>query len=1461
MNIGEISAATRFYQFKVQTMRLTRLCQTKEIVTINGKFPGPAITAQEDDRIVVKVINMTPYNTTIHWATVYGPLIVYPKASVPYPFKKPFYEHTVLLGEYWLKNVVELEQHVLESGGPPPPADAFTINGQPGPNYICSSKDVYEIKIVPRKTYLLRLINAGINMESFFTIANHRLTIVEVDGEYTKPFTTERVMLVPGQTMNVLVTADQAIGRYSIAMGPYESAKNVKFQNTSAIANFLYFGALPNSVTLPAKLPIFNDNIAVKTVMDGLRSLNAVDVPKDIDDRLFITIGINVNKCNSENPIDKCQGPREGRLAASLNNISFVEPKVSILEAYYKQLEGYFTLDFPTTPEKTYDFVNGAPNDIANDTQAANGTRAIVFEYGSRIQIIFQNTGTLTTENHPIHLHGHSFYVIGYGTGNYDQRTAEFNLEDPPYLNTIGVPVGGWAAIRSLVIALPFRYPSNMGNEHDVYSEEWQDGARESTSSSCRSTKVLASLKSTHDSNNQPVNKVNHYNPQLTRYYVKDHGKTSKKPFLAQKASDSIQQLDHSRALNKLLDLVSHCCKDYQETRKSPEYDGAIRRASINTNRRLKKHTQTHHHQQMNKHRSLCEEEDTYELKLQHLARQVGGCEYLLRKMESNRTENEHGNPNAQAEIQEVTPRAAFSTQSPGQDPESSSHILRQDQARAGQVEQTPVRINEGELNLTDVIGTILSHVHQQEESNRKINERLDLLTSIYPSRLEHVGAPRQRNASTIPSIFDRLGGANTPPTPANPIAGSAEASHPVRPSALSRLSGSREDQDDRNDDIRDLREKLRTMKSQVHQALISAPELDRVIEDAQRTPFTERITSVPVRKDAANCQIFVEYLDGPALEWFSRLEPNSIDDFLQLSFAFVKHYSLYLHDTASDSDLYDLEPQGSKETLRNYMDRFKAVLSKVSVSDSSAISALKQGLWHESEFRRDLVQHKAYRLDDVLHRASGFIRVEEDRAMNSKRQSALKPSTPKPKSAKERIEDDYQEPRQHYDQDYKAKLQVNQVGSSNQSSQSSQGQSNKWVRGQDSKEGQSYCTFHKKYGHATSVCPSLMNVLLGKYNKGEIRVESPQTLAEKNEAPRPELEQRPGFQEMMNVKPMEQMMIPNSNTHQSNTSSNARPNTMLTSNGVSGAGATVSGVSNNNNTAVVVERKARPQEKLNCPRCNSTNTKFCYYNNYSLTQPRYFCKGCRRYWTEGGSLRNVPVGGSSRKNKRSSSSSSPNILQTTQSSLGLNTTLPDLNPPILFSNQINKPKGSSQDLNLLSFPVMQDQHHQHQHHVHMSQFLQMPKMEGTGNNITSSYGSSSSPVSALELLRTGVNVSSRSGINSFMSMDSSNNLLYTSSGFPTMVDYKPSNLSFSNDHQGLGNNNNNNNNRSQDDQGRVLFPFGDQMKELSSSITQEVDHDDNQQQQKSHGNNNNASPNNGYWSGMFSTTGGGPSW
>ncbi|XP_049384016.1 dof zinc finger protein DOF1.5-like [Solanum stenotomum] len=63
-------------------------------------------------------------------------------------------------------------------------------------------------------------------------------------------------------------------------------------------------------------------------------------------------------------------------------------------------------------------------------------------------------------------------------------------------------------------------------------------------------------------------------------------------------------------------------------------------------------------------------------------------------------------------------------------------------------------------------------------------------------------------------------------------------------------------------------------------------------------------------------------------------------------------------------------------------------------------------------------------------------------------------------------------------------------------------------------------------------------------------------------------------------------------------------------------------------------DQEKRPDKIIPCPRCKSMETKFCYFNNYNVNQPRHFCKGCQRYWTAGGALRNVPVGAGRRKAK-----------------------------------------------------------------------------------------------------------------------------------------------------------------------------------------------------------------------------------
>ncbi|WRX23481.1 Multicopper oxidase-like [Theobroma cacao] len=53
---NKIFQAHRELQSKIRMQNVTRLCQTKSIVTVNGQFPGPRIIAREGDRLLIKLI-------------------------------------------------------------------------------------------------------------------------------------------------------------------------------------------------------------------------------------------------------------------------------------------------------------------------------------------------------------------------------------------------------------------------------------------------------------------------------------------------------------------------------------------------------------------------------------------------------------------------------------------------------------------------------------------------------------------------------------------------------------------------------------------------------------------------------------------------------------------------------------------------------------------------------------------------------------------------------------------------------------------------------------------------------------------------------------------------------------------------------------------------------------------------------------------------------------------------------------------------------------------------------------------------------------------------------------------------------------------------------------------------------------------------------------------------------------
>ncbi|KAE8665043.1 Dof zinc finger protein DOF1.2 [Hibiscus syriacus] len=105
---------------------------------------------------------------------------------------------------------------------------------------------------------------------------------------------------------------------------------------------------------------------------------------------------------------------------------------------------------------------------------------------------------------------------------------------------------------------------------------------------------------------------------------------------------------------------------------------------------------------------------------------------------------------------------------------------------------------------------------------------------------------------------------------------------------------------------------------------------------------------------------------------------------------------------------------------------------------------------------------------------------------------------------------------------------------------------------------------------------------------------------------------------------------------------------------------------------------KSNVEGAPNCPRCASVHTKFCYY--YTLSQQRYFCNCCRRYWTKGGSLRNVHVDGGCGKNLRGSlRNQEEQIIGTSSSSGGDSANQPapasgsEIDLAVIFSQFLNK--------------------------------------------------------------------------------------------------------------------------------------------------------------------------------------------
>ncbi|CAM0138846.1 unnamed protein product [Umbelopsis sp. WA50703] len=440
------------------------------MITANNQFPGPKIEVDHGDVIKVEVTNELTMPTSIHWHGItqrftpyedgvtgvtncpiapgkkyvyefnttgsygtfwwhahqgaqytdglYGPLIVHNREDEPHRDDYDEERPNLPLHSYHVESPTMLEElgklGALESF-----PDNVIINGKntvdcqkfdvpDGRTCVRNDTNIETLDFTPGKRYRLRILNTGTFANTIFSIDNHTMTIIEADGTDLKKYTVDRLTVHVGQRYSVIVEAKQQPQNYHMR---------------AELDRECFF--TPGVLTVP-ELP---------KAIGVVRYENGTDT--------------------FDNSIHHDSGDR---------HCQDMDPK--ILENFYPRsaprYDQTFTLAMRFGKNKdnrlrgflnnvTYNNHENTPT-LLNLWSVQDGLAGNNLVYHidkpQHIQIVLQ--GTPAGNEHPFHLHGQEFYLMGTGVGVYNATEHEklLNYVNPVRRDVATVPGRGWAVLR-----------------------------------------------------------------------------------------------------------------------------------------------------------------------------------------------------------------------------------------------------------------------------------------------------------------------------------------------------------------------------------------------------------------------------------------------------------------------------------------------------------------------------------------------------------------------------------------------------------------------------------------------------------------------------------------------------------------------------------------------------------------------------------------------------------------------------------------------------------------------------------------------------------------------------------------------------------------------------------------------------------------------------------------------------
>ncbi|CAI0397290.1 unnamed protein product [Linum tenue] len=383
---------TRHFKWDVEYMFRSPDGEENLVMGINGQFPGPTIRARAGDTVHVELTNkLHTEGVVIHWHGIRQ------------------------LGTPWADGTASISQCAIA------PGETF----------------LYRFKVDKAGTYFYHghygmQRSAGLYGSLIVEVEDGKREPFHYDGEFNLLLSDWWHKSVHEQEIGLSSLPFRWINEPETLLingrGQYNCSLAAQYNKSAALSQCTLRGVkvLPNKT--------YRLRIASTT---ALASLNlAIGVSSMISTVPICSLMIIVL-----NRID-------GYIKWAINNVSLSLPPTPYLGSIKHGLKAAFDQSPP--PESFANGYNIMVPPVNPNTTTGNGVYEI--EFNTTVDVILQNANALaanTSEIHPWHLHGHDFWVLGYGEGRFEEGDEKmFNLKNPPLRNTAVIFPYGWTALR-----------------------------------------------------------------------------------------------------------------------------------------------------------------------------------------------------------------------------------------------------------------------------------------------------------------------------------------------------------------------------------------------------------------------------------------------------------------------------------------------------------------------------------------------------------------------------------------------------------------------------------------------------------------------------------------------------------------------------------------------------------------------------------------------------------------------------------------------------------------------------------------------------------------------------------------------------------------------------------------------------------------------------------------------------